>query len=1440
MPLLNKKNFVINDPPPNLKDDEEVFYSELTNEIFRDYEEFCERIFLCNSLVWSCSYTGRSSLTYQEAIDSELVAKKMLNEFPLKLRIPVLYLTTLTERSSLLEFAEDVFAFARDRYFIGEEVEVCFSNDTWSDCRIVKVQYPSQKRLQEHNQLSQKTATKSGERDYWPPAALYSYEVEPVAATGDGTRHCVAADKVRRRKNVYTREKNRLYIKQFVERQASVWKLKKSVYHKYGIDKVKFDMIFCGPAMASLAPTKKKPAIKKPAVKEAVKKDVKKQKVQGSIDKYFAKQKSGDKQENGGAGDNAKKATPRKPAETPQKTLVQKLKNKYKMNNKNAKLLKTVKENKTEKVPRERKKKEKAVRKALSKEELQKIAVECKDKDVKEKFALFKKNNLTKEEKVQVLEFVKEYTKFREDLECSSLKELPAPLPVQMRIPNELFGDFLHMLEFFNSFSNVVNVRDFFLNGITFELLERALVEKEVAGPLSDVIHVLLSTLFELQDQDEEYDDKLSLDSGSEPTPVQQSDKKADDALINYRLAVAAAAYSQQYHGHPISELTLDSASLTEVLRLHIISSGRRLIDDSDQSRRIPSLNIEDPCSELCLRHPQLLNALSQKSIFELPIEDKVLIINSLINQILSFASTKESIEEELVNLRLARVDWRSKRAAEVKRIKEAEKELKEQQKAASGENKDKSKSDKEATEKKEKEEATGGDGEGGEGEVPKTRMRMGKNLVLKARELAQLELRVQCLPLGVDRAFRRYWLFYSTPGLYVEHNEPNPGVCVPRDIIDSLSADSPVKYVRRLFDEGSDKENVGKATATATSRGSISAPSPSKKPLLAEKNGDAVSSSPARVKVEAGAEETASKWNLMCTGDAALCPVHARGPTTTWSFYRDEADLNALIDSLNKYGVRESQLRKELIKNKPRILDSVKRCPHAKLNPTVPEDPDQLEIKKSVKTKYLNAHLDFPPDTPLDEILISSLRFMILETEDKIDAGHIGTLKVKDRHAWREALNNKSYDKQCDELSWGPKKGKNLIEVPSDESDDKKEVANSTSQSSSASDCIERLMRTDVESPKKEVFDLACAILQIEQAIEHRFLKKPFGVADCKEKEKEKAETEGYKLRERWELSLMASCSISQLFVHIYTLDYHIAWSRSALKASCRICRRSSNPESMLLCDMCNKGHHLHCLKPPLKKVPEGDWYCPSCCPKPSPVKRSRKEKMDADESDLDDCKTLGNCKACKSEGWLVTCSSCECGWHLECINPPLRKQPRSKWNCHGCRRQSKSGSGAVNGDDAEREEGSRRRSRRSVEAAGSGADMNGCSVLRSDLPLDNAALQEMLDALMHHKDAWPFLRPVTKAEVPDYRNIIKKPMDFGTIKHKLNMLEYSKNSQVIADALLVFDNCYTYNQPDSEVYKTGERLQKMFEKLCSERKMNIDVDYEVKPPNQKKPKLM
>ncbi|EKX54179.1 hypothetical protein GUITHDRAFT_49340, partial [Guillardia theta CCMP2712] len=45
-----------------------------------------------------------------------------------------------------------------------------------------------------------------------------------------------------------------------------------------------------------------------------------------------------------------------------------------------------------------------------------------------------------------------------------------------------------------------------------------------------------------------------------------------------------------------------------------------------------------------------------------------------------------------------------------------------------------------------------------------------------------------------------------------------------------------------------------------------------------------------------------------------------------------------------------------------------------------------------------------------------------------------------------------------------------------------------------------------------------------------------------------------------------------------------------------CHVCKRSDMEKDMLLCDDCDRGWHMHCLRPPLKEVPEGNWSCPKC----------------------------------------------------------------------------------------------------------------------------------------------------------------------------------------------------------------------------------------------------
>jgi hypothetical protein len=46
----------------------------------------------------------------------------------------------------------------------------------------------------------------------------------------------------------------------------------------------------------------------------------------------------------------------------------------------------------------------------------------------------------------------------------------------------------------------------------------------------------------------------------------------------------------------------------------------------------------------------------------------------------------------------------------------------------------------------------------------------------------------------------------------------------------------------------------------------------------------------------------------------------------------------------------------------------------------------------------------------------------------------------------------------------------------------------------------------------------------------------------------------------------------------------------------ACRVCMRRDGP-TMLLCDGCNSGYHMKCLVPRVYRVPAGDWLCSECC---------------------------------------------------------------------------------------------------------------------------------------------------------------------------------------------------------------------------------------------------
>jgi len=56
--------------------------------------------------------------------------------------------------------------------------------------------------------------------------------------------------------------------------------------------------------------------------------------------------------------------------------------------------------------------------------------------------------------------------------------------------------------------------------------------------------------------------------------------------------------------------------------------------------------------------------------------------------------------------------------------------------------------------------------------------------------------------------------------------------------------------------------------------------------------------------------------------------------------------------------------------------------------------------------------------------------------------------------------------------------------------------------------------------------------------------------------------------------------------------------WNATLDEIPCKVCKSKDDEEKMLLCDGCDCGFHIFCMKPPMKKIPEGDddWFCKPC----------------------------------------------------------------------------------------------------------------------------------------------------------------------------------------------------------------------------------------------------
>ncbi|XP_057200639.1 bromodomain adjacent to zinc finger domain protein 1A isoform X3 [Triplophysa rosa] len=1457
MPLLHKKPFVRQKPPADLRPDEEVFLCKVTHEIFRTYDEFFERTILCNSLVWSCAVTGKPGLTYQEALDSERKARQNLQNFPAELMVPLLHLTALTHRVRLHEICDDVYTYVKERFFPGEMVDVVSRSGARQHCKILEVIPPHSNGtvnghvkhhiegdsivISDSDEETKVTSPKTpnGRKKAMSPS-LFKYKVQPVNPEGCEplvVKHALIC----RKKNVFSRDRLRLLLKHHCEPINGTIRLKPSTVAKYKLSEQNLSHFFPDePPVFAFSPPGK------------------------------------------GRGRRPNDASP-----TEMNYVEEKLKQmQQKEPMMSMEKFKREREDLMEAKRREKEDKEKR------KEEMKRIVEEEKQrrKEEKERMKVEKEREREKlkEEKKKYAERLKLWSKPREDMECDDLKELPNPLPVKTRLPADLFGDALMVLEFLHAFGELFDLKDEFPDGITLEVLEEAVVGCNPEGPLCELLFFFLSAIFQAlaEEQEEVAKDQIAEADTKDLSEALEDDADPTQSAIS-AVASLAAAWPQLYQGCSLKQLDLDSCTLSEILRLHILASGADCSSTSAKFRYQKQggfSSTDDPCVELRLSNQCLLKKLSNTAVYDLLPGEKLKILHALCGKLLTLVSTRDFIEDNADDQRAAKQELRELKAEQHRRVREEaaervrkrkEEKLREQEQKlkemheklkeeakneghVAGEEMDTSTESQEArteqhtddeeeqpvkskTEKKTNnspKEKQSGEVEAKDSLTPEELQQQ----QLKEKELLKrIHEAMACtyiLPLGRDRLYRRHWLFPSAGALFVE------------DDFFGLTED-------------------------------MLEPRPTPEPKM---------------------EEALSVESPVKTAEDSI-PVHNTSPPVNrpnqWFFYSTAEEVEQLIEALNSRGHRESTLKEALLQEKERIVQlldekAVQHYYHS--------DQPLPETKSSnIKSKAGSPSSD--STVPAERFMENRLKDLLLDIEDRIYQGTLGTIKVADRSSWRAALENGNYDL----LSPESKENQTINgeEEPMEIDENNSRVKDRLQELKAESQSVTSTSVSTPQPVNNTVRFLAQALAQIEQGIERKFLKAPLGDEDSKKdqkvkkKDKKKDDDQSSEkddgsesgrqvktVQERWRESLLACSSLSQVFLHLSTLERSVVWAKSILNARCKVCRRKGDAENMLLCDACDRGHHIFCVRPKLKAVPTEDWFCPECRPKQRSHRinsrqrssidseeemEEQEESEEEDESDEEEeedsedeqseeeekerFKDVSKKVAVKlplqstKEGRSNSKSKqAESGHSTPRSQQSTPKQSQSA-NKGGSKNSGKKATPVSNGKPPARA-GSRSSARLSLEvlnnrtkpkssSQSSPAAQNTESRKRSITEVSpkakivlaptttssnrrssgrNSGVHELSACelltvdLVRHEDSWPFKKLVSRTQVPDYYDIIKKPIALSTIREKVNNCEFQSAAEFIADVELMFSNCLEYNPRSTNEAKAGLRLQSFF----------------------------
>ncbi|EGT38233.1 hypothetical protein CAEBREN_19091 [Caenorhabditis brenneri] len=1399
MPLLNKTPFQPDPPPRGIVESQRVIYMTQTNEIFENHDSFFKRIMQMNSTVWSCSQTRRNNLTFYEAIKSETEVEKEIQDFPEFLERPILLIVQkYTNRGRFEDLLSDIYHIMKDRFFINEEVfysersrklhvKILTSYTTEAPRRTSGGgQQMIDENLEDEEEAGTVAETTTSTKEpIMQPAEVYRYNLlilDEGVAEAEKYREHVTADKIFRPKSFGARQKIRLFLKHTCQlsTDSDRYTVRDEFLHK--ISNLLWNDVMGGAEpVCPQTPVQQRGRI--PNMLKAV-----------------------------GEEKKAKKDTTPRPRGRPPQTPEQRAqKQKEKRERKRQEAGKEPEEDldltqsgaltlttspAVKKVRRSSAKNEERKKAKIQEQQVdldfyfsearrlginfdgleqgQKLISPKKVAEFKQRVKEGKEaeREQQKEEKRRKIREKAAYNKKRDDLLCDDLKPMPkfARLELPEWMTNDEFGDYIFILQFFSTFKEILPLEEIRGTQEIFSFSEIVLAIKchdPQNSPFADLMRVLLSIrrdICEEEDGDEadcnnREESYLINTQNCDPVNGTHGEMIREIGELHFRI--------RKIHGKSVRHLPVDWMTLTEVLRLIFETSGYYTGINTHRHRLYARGNFrgyEDPAYEFRVSQPEIMEKMKTLTVFDLEPNERMEIVKAIIYQLLTYSKFRtylEKCQNELTDLkreqkRLKTWDVGQEGEASASRLLwefdntavKTETPIAKRLKAHLKAHIEGRRYDKEDFDKILLDAVPYGNLSLDEivttREIQKLEY---KNLMdTVTQKLFQAYCKVSDIRLGSDRAYRRYLVLDNLSAILIE----NPSAS---ELNVSCSEPTHLEHPESSPDPDSEV--------------------------------------------------------FACSGNVETCQVHGveRNNRPRWEYIQNKETFERLQNSLNPRGNREVELAEELVEYKQNLLEIL-------------EDTEFLTQQSSSESKSSTWHsllMTNEPD-PGDTYNIDwdqEIREILLEFEEKLDQGLMGSLEKTfkvSRDIWRDTL----------------------------------QTTGDVSTFLRSSDADVELEETISDAKK-----LAVAFFMIIRSINLKFIKPPY-ISPTRD---EHGNLKPSELFNRWQKALLQTDSHSAVSLFITTFESSIKWDKSRLQGKCKSCRRKATIQELVLCTGCDSCYHLKCAK--LSEPPATEWLCQGCRAQQR-MEEKRKLKLDAahlqmhnmsiDDADVSSS-SLSAVNSIENNGIIKTASGRavkkiqyseiheglglknrksngsvnghSINGHATMMSTPTTSE-RPQRNVSAKIFDMNNENGLTDDDsDASDDENPRKRkipvkksfssTSSATAAVANGSPRvipNSSNTPNNKIKEKMGQIEQLLKETMRQECSWPFLQPVDAKEVPDYYDVIKRPMDLRTMMNKIKQRIYNKPAEIRSDFHLILANCETYNETESEIYQLSQQL--------------------------------